>query len=196
MQDAKDEVLIYDLKANKAFCLNETSKLVWEQCNGKLTVAEIADEISQRSKKLVSEDIVYLAIEQFNKDGLLENDTSDEFKTHFGGLSRREVIRKVGFASMIALPIVSSIVAPSAANAASGQANNTACTANGDCQSGNCQTGICCASGTISNVQPGIIAGCADPACADVYTCCSGSASPGTEVPFCRNLGATTCYCN
>lgn len=29
MQELENEVLIYDLKADNAFCLNETSALVW-----------------------------------------------------------------------------------------------------------------------------------------------------------------------
>lgn len=144
----KDETLVYDLNVNKAFCLNETSKLVWQMCNGKRTFAEIADEMSRRTKQLVGEDVVYLAIEQLNKDGLLENDTSEEFNKHFGGMSRREVIKKVGFASMIALPIISSISAPSAAMAGSGSAGvEGACTTTADCQSGlTCKTCIYCAN--------------------------------------------------
>lgn len=130
VQDLKDEVLIYDLKENKAFCLNETSKFIWQMCNGKNTVADIADKLTKHFKKDVSEDIVYLAITQFEKDGLLAN-KSEEFADHFGGMSRREVIRKVGFASVIALPIISSIVAPNAAAAASGT----------------CITGVCIAAG-------------------------------------------------
>jgi len=115
VQQLKDEVLIYDLKINKAICLNKTSALVWQLCDGKHTVSEMSDEMGKRLKTLVSEDLVWLALDQFNKDGLLED--SEELNQHFAGFSRREVIRKVGFASVVALPIVSSIVAPDAAMA-------------------------------------------------------------------------------
>ena len=68
-------------------------------------------------KSLVNEDFVLLALDQLNNDGLL----AEGFKQNdrFGGLSRREVIRKVGISSMVALPIVSSIAAPKAAAAQS-----------------------------------------------------------------------------
>ena len=34
VQESNGEVLIYDLDTNKAFCLNETSALVWQACDG------------------------------------------------------------------------------------------------------------------------------------------------------------------
>jgi len=117
VQDSHDETVIYDLKSNKAFCLNETSTLVWQLCDGRKSVSEISDAMSVQLKTLVSEDIVWLALDQISKDGLLEK--GDAINNHFAGLSRREAIRKVGIASMVALPIVSVIVAPNAAHAQS-----------------------------------------------------------------------------
>ncbi len=35
VQELPDEVLIYDLKSNKAMCLNEISAFVWHNCDGK-----------------------------------------------------------------------------------------------------------------------------------------------------------------
>ena len=35
VQKTGEEVLIYDLKVDKAFCLNETSALIWQACDGK-----------------------------------------------------------------------------------------------------------------------------------------------------------------
>ena len=77
VQELKDEVLIYDLDKNKAYCLNETSALVWQLCDGKNTASEISDKISTQLRTLVSEDLVWLALDQFSKDGLLENDEMD-----------------------------------------------------------------------------------------------------------------------
>ena len=76
-----------------------------------------------RSK--ISEDFVWLALDQFKKDKLI----AAEYQSVFQGMSRREVIRKVGFASMVALPIVASMIAPTSANAAS----TCVCVAPGDC---------------------------------------------------------------
>ncbi len=121
MQDLENEVLIYDLTINKAYCLNQTAGLVYQLCDGKRTVAEISDLMSKELKTKVSEDLVWFAIDGLKKDNLLEN--ADELSNHFDGLTRREVVKRVGLASMIALPVISAFVAPTAANAASGCVN-------------------------------------------------------------------------
>jgi len=120
VQELKDEILIYDLKENKAYCLNETSALVWQMCDGNKSVPEISRQLSQKLNSPASEDLVWLAIDQLKKDNLLAN--SEEINPDFQGLSRREVIRKVGLASMVAIPVVASLVAPTAAHAQSGAA--------------------------------------------------------------------------
>jgi len=118
VQDLESEVLIYDLNINQAFCLNATAGLVYQLCDGKKTVAEIRYEMSERLRTLVSEDLVWLALEKLKKDNLLEN--ADELTDHFSGMSRREVIKRVGLTSMAALPLISSVVAPTALAAQSG----------------------------------------------------------------------------
>lgn len=120
VQELNGEVLIYDLGKNKAYCLNETSALVWQMCNGNKSIGEISQEISKKLKSPVTEDFVWLAIDQLKKDNLLAN--NEEIIPNFNGLSRREVIKKVGLGTMIALPVVASLVAPTAAMAQSVQA--------------------------------------------------------------------------
>ena len=132
VQDSGNELLIYDLKSNKAISLNETSALVWQFCDGKRSVSEISDEMSKRLKEPVSEDLVWLALDQFNSNGLLSN--GEMVVSHFNGVSRREIVRKIGFASVVALPILSSIVVPIAANAQS-------CLPNGAPVPGGCLVG-------------------------------------------------------
>lgn len=117
IQEMNKEILIYDLKDNKAFCLNETSAIIYQLCDGKRTIREIADVMSMKLKTLVSEDYVPLPLHELKKDRLLEN--ADEFEDYFAGMSRREMVKKVGLASMIALPIISSVIAPLAVSAAS-----------------------------------------------------------------------------
>lgn len=117
VQNFDSETLIYDLTANKAFCLNQTSGAVWQLCDGTKSIAEIADLMSENLKMPVSEDFVWLAIGDLQKENLIEVEISQPF---FAGQSRREVIRKIGLASMIALPVISSLVAPRAVDAQSG----------------------------------------------------------------------------
>lgn len=121
VQELKDEVLIYDLKINKAYCLNETSAAIWTLCDGRNSISDISRKLSNRLKQPVTDDLVYLALDQLKTDDLLSK--SDELEIKFNGLSRREAIRKVGLASMIALPIIASLVAPTAAMAQSPGSN-------------------------------------------------------------------------
>ena len=149
VQELKGEVLIYDLKENKAFCLNETSALVWQMCDGNKSVTEISQAISQKLKSPATEDFVWLAIDQLKKENLLAN--GEEILPAFDGMSRREVIKKVGLGTMIALPIISSLVAPTAAQAQSRAGTPAVCQtpANG-CNNANsrCNTAPTCPAGT------------------------------------------------
>jgi hypothetical protein len=117
VQDADSELLIYDLKINQAFCLNPTSRLVWQFCDGNNSIADIAELMSRKLKTAISEEFVWLALDGLKKSNLLEK--SDEFAINFGGLNRREVIRKVGFTLLAVLPVVTTIVAPTSVMAQS-----------------------------------------------------------------------------
>ena len=125
VQEMPEEVLIYDLDTNKAHCLNNTAAFVWKSCDGNNSVADIAKMFEVDAGKPVQEDLVWLAIEQLNDKNLLNGELAANFK----GQSRRDVIKKIGFASMIALPIVASLAAPTSVLAAA----SCACVAPGDC---------------------------------------------------------------
>ena len=150
IQEVGGEILVYDLKTNKAICLNQTSALVWQNCDGKKDAMKIANEIEKQLGSAVSEDFVWFAVNQLQQVSLLENKVSgDKFK----GLSRREVIKKVGLGTVIALPIVSGLIAPTAAMALSnacscpdGQGMSaTSCTNSPQCM-GTC-SGVSCNNG-------------------------------------------------
>ncbi len=117
VQKTDNEHLVFDLQSNKAICLNQTSALVWEHCDGKHSVSDISKELEKKLGSEVSEELVLLAINQLANEGLLSG--GEELPERFRGLSRREVIKKVGLASMVALPIVSAIVAPQTVDAQS-----------------------------------------------------------------------------
>ena len=115
VQDLENEILIYDLKINKAYCLNETSAMVWQFCDGKNSVSEISRLMTSKLKTQVSAELVWLALDGLQRENLLGNDA--EFTAQFAGFSRRQAIKKVGLASMIALPFISSAFAPMATSA-------------------------------------------------------------------------------
>lgn len=123
VQHLDGETLIYDLDANRAYCLNETAALVFNLCDGTRDVAAVSRTLSEQLGQTISEDFVWLAIEELKRNGLLAN--ADQIETKFAGVSRREAIRKVGLASLAALPVVASLIAPTATSAASGVVCNS-----------------------------------------------------------------------
>lgn len=111
VQEAGDELLIYDLKTHKAFCLNKTAARVFNACNGKSGFYEL------KSKYKFTDDLIFLTLDALRKKNLLE-ENSDQ--SPFTGLTRREAIQKVGLGSMIALPVITALIAPISSQAASG----------------------------------------------------------------------------
>ena len=117
IQEMPDEMLVYDTGTNKAYCLNKTSAFVWRSCDGSHSVDDIAALMEKEFGANVPDDLIWLAIDQLAEDKLLESSESAS------GITRREMIRKAGIASAIALPVVISLVAPSSAMASA----NCAC---------------------------------------------------------------------
>ncbi|HKP86123.1 MAG TPA: PqqD family peptide modification chaperone [Blastocatellia bacterium] len=140
VQHLPDEVLIYDQQRHKAHCLNRTAALVWERCDGKTTVAKIAEKLSKQTGKRVGEDMAWLAIEELAKSRLLEGPVGRKAAQ---GVSRREMMKRAGLAAAVALPVVTSIVAPMAAQAATCRNSGQACTTSSQCCRGLCSAGVC-----------------------------------------------------
>ena len=132
-QKLADEVLVYDLDREKVLCLNESTALVWLQCDGTRSVAEITRALSVQTGKTVSEDIVWMALRQLASENLLA--IGESFETPFDGMTRRDMVRRVGLATMAA-PFIFEVMAPSAAHAGS-----VTCGPIGNCTAG--QTTVC-----------------------------------------------------
>src|SRR5438445_2500999 len=127
IQQADNEVLVYDLNTNKAACLNETAAFVWQNCNGSNGIADIAQALGRKTNSEVNDDVVWLAIDELSKNRLLEEKVAAEYS--FTGVSRRDVIKKIGLGTMIALPLIATLGAPQAIHA------NSSCAAGGTCPS-------------------------------------------------------------
>ena len=117
VQELSGEVLVYDRERNKAHCLNSTAALVWNHCDGKTSVAQITRAIEREIKAPVDEDVIWLGVDQLSKTHLLQERA--RVPENKSGLSRREVMKRIGLAAAVALPVVTSIMAPTAAQAAS-----------------------------------------------------------------------------
>lgn len=207
VQDLENELLIYDLRINKAYCLNQTAALVFQLSDGTRTALEISDLLSKKLGTAVGEDFVQLALQGLEKENLTENNA--ESTDYFAGASRREIIKKVGLASMVAFPVIASVVAP---NAASAQSSNlfplfTRCSSPGQCASGSCAStstipvgSFCCPPGN-GGAQPGAISTAIGLVCFNscnqaATICCSGAATPTVcDSGFCASQQQFCCAC-
>jgi Coenzyme PQQ synthesis protein D (PqqD) len=139
VQELAEEVLVYDQDRHKAHCLNQTAAMVWRQCDGKRTVSEIAGKLSRELKGEVGQEVVWVALEQLSRTHLLRGGVEREKE----GVSRREVMRRIGIGAAVALPIVTSIVAPKASQAANCRPSGASCDTSVQCCTGLCNTGTC-----------------------------------------------------
>lgn len=150
VQGLENEVLLYDLSNHKAHSLNQTSALVYEFCDGTNSVAEISDLMSKVLKTLVSEDLVWLALKELKRHNLLEN--AEELTHQVAGFSRRELLKKARLPSLVLLPVIVSIVAPTAIMAASCTPFGSACSPAGadTCCPGSLCNGLACGCRCVS----------------------------------------------
>ena len=143
VKELPTETLVYDLETDKAHCLNETVARVWKNCDGNRDVAELRALMEKETKLPVPEDMVWLALDQLEKFKLLEGAPAKSFS--FSGMNRREVVKRIGI-SALALPLIISIVAPTAKAQASVCRQEPAVTIPNHCQSNNCAQGGPCGS--------------------------------------------------
>ena len=141
VQELEDEVLVYDQDRHKAHCLNETAAAVWKHCDGKTTVDEISALLEKQLRMPVDKDVLEFGLDQLEKAQLLEEPISGA--SNGKAMSRREVMRRIGVGAAVALPLVTSIIAPKAAQAANCTPNGQACTVNANCCSNNCVSLVC-----------------------------------------------------
>lgn len=141
VQEMPDEVLVYDMDTNKAHCLNQSAAFVWKSCDGNNTVGDIVKQFEANGNGKVTEDFVWLAIDQLNENGLMDSKIAPRFE----GQSRRQVLKTIGLASMVALPVIASLVAPQKAlGSASCTCAAAPCPASG-CPGTTCTAGVCVA---------------------------------------------------
>ena len=110
VEELSDEVLIYDLHRKKAHCLNQAAALIWNHCNGKTGVAEIAQILGANLNTPVDQEMVWFGLREIGRNHLLEKQVlppSGKIR-----ISRRELIRRVGLA--VSIPLVISVLAPTA----------------------------------------------------------------------------------
>jgi hypothetical protein len=110
VRSLSDETLVYDLKRDQAHCLNETAAAVWQRCDGRTSVAQLAAMLRGECNIGADENVVWMALRQLQKARLLQ--TRVHPPSNLSRRSRRELIRTMGVAA--AVPVVMTILAPEA----------------------------------------------------------------------------------
>ena len=142
IEDLPGEVLVFDSERDRAHCLNQTAALVWKYCDGKTTVSQMARSLERDLNTAnVDERMVTYALEQLSKDHLLVE--SFVPAAMLSGLTRRQMVRALGIAAVIAVPVVTSIVVPTAQAATSCSPPGQPCGTSATCCSGLCSGGTC-----------------------------------------------------
>ena len=158
MQEVLDEILIYDMSTHKIYQLNKTLSVVYQNCDGETTFDQLI-----RNNNL-TDDLIFLAIHQLKEGNLLEEDKT--LASPFNNMSRREAIKRAGIAAMVALPMISTVIAPTAV-----YAGDSMLTGGNSCNSGtpcNCSKPnfnsfvpvLCSIIGGTSNCGGGITCDC------------------------------------
>jgi hypothetical protein len=124
VREIDGETLVYDRGRDAASCLSEFAARVWRECDGETSVAEIADALGE------DERAVWLALHQLVKAHLLTEAIA--FPPDMSAAkSRREIGARLGVG---AAALVTSIVAPMPAQAASCLPHLSPCTVGaGEC---------------------------------------------------------------
>lgn len=136
VDELPDEVLIYDLDRHQAHCLNHTAAAVWRQCDGKSSAQEIARRVTRELDQPFNDELVWLALRELDKSRLLND--SFVLPPRVAGMSRRQMVKALGIAAVVAVPVVTSIVSPTAAEAATCVPAGGACNTSAECCSKQC----------------------------------------------------------
>ena len=138
VQALPEETLVYDLERHKAHCLQAVAAAVWEACDGRRTVAQIAVRATRRLGRPVPEEAAWLALRRLGRARLLEAPVTGPIAGRF--TSRRDWLKKAALFGGLS---VLSITAPTAAAAAT-CITRTSCEALGNSV---CTGAPCCTTG-------------------------------------------------
>jgi hypothetical protein len=147
VEEVEDELLVYDQDHDSAHRLNRTAALVWRSCDGKHDIPALVAVLSEElGDDLADEDLVRIALDNLAERGLV--DGAPQRAPEETRVSRRRFIRKVGTVGVaaLALPVVTSLVAPSAASAQSPCISSTCSSSSCTCTSCVCTSTLCSSS--------------------------------------------------
>ncbi len=145
IKEVDNEVLVYDRQRDKAHCLNLSAGALWRLCDGNTNPLQLAKSLEKATGSKVDESVIWLGLKDLRRNHLLEDNLLwPEQMTTPMGMSRREAVKRIGLGAAIGVPMVISIAAPTAVQAAASCKDR--------CKP--CQTGSECCSGVCSSPPP------------------------------------------
>jgi hypothetical protein len=105
-EELAGELMVLDLATRKAFCLNRSAVVVWEHCDGKTSIEELARLLAEETETPAELRVVEFALHKLNQEGLMEYVPAPVAED--ANLDRRRLFGKLGWAAaaMAALPLV------------------------------------------------------------------------------------------
>lgn len=110
VQPVDGELILYDSQRDAAHLLNTTAMLVWQHCDGSQSVQEIAQSVAAEAHAPVDESAVWYALEQLERDHLLDGAGAVGFLP-MPSLTRREFLKKTALAAA-AVPVIKTLQVP------------------------------------------------------------------------------------
>jgi hypothetical protein len=156
VRELPDEVVVYDRDRHQAHCLNRTAAIVFRNADGRHTISDLAALLGGEDPRGVRETLVGLALERLAEAHLIEG---EPVAVSAPGLSRRDVVRRVGLGAAVLLPMVASVLAPTPAEASATCA--TSCAPQQDGTSCTC-TGVTPCTASCITCRDGMTACCSD----------------------------------
>jgi hypothetical protein len=114
VRELADEVVVYDRERHEAHCLNHTAAVIFRNADGGRSVSELGALLGSESAP-EAEGLVRMALGQLSEAHLLEGAPSP---VPDRSVARRDAMRRVGLGAAVLLPLVSTVLAPTPAEAA------------------------------------------------------------------------------
>lgn len=151
IREISGEVIVYDVDRHVAHCLNAAAARVFQQADGETSVARLAALLREELGAPADEGWVEMALDGLRRAHLIEVDPGSP---PVPSASRRLLLGRAGLGAALLLPVVTSLVAPTPAEAAAtgcvtdctGKDLGTPCSQAGDLS--DCDLHACDGAGT------------------------------------------------
>jgi hypothetical protein len=143
IEDVAGELLIYDVSNNRAHCLNESAAAIWKHCDGSQSIDKLANHLFPKLEASDARQLVGVGVERLRRRHLVESAPAAAATVD---LSKRQLLKKVAIlaaAAGVVAPLVSTVVAPTAAYAFSCMPSGFPCSSPFQCCSGLCRNLQC-----------------------------------------------------